>query len=87
MVHYIKIVLIIEHENDSKWKMVEMQSCRSRRDLQLLYKTYLHLSLYEIVMIFQNIMYIGELPHIRWSLEKIWWNATAISYNNPVLIL
>jgi hypothetical protein len=51
--------------------MVEMQSCRSRRDLQLLYKTYLHLSLYEIVMIFQNIMYIGELPHIRWSLEKI----------------
>jgi hypothetical protein len=87
MVHYIKTVLIIEHE-DSKWKMVEMQSCKSRRDLQLLYKTYLHLSLYEIVMIFQNIMYIGELPHIRWSLEKIdWWNATAISYNNGVLIL
>jgi hypothetical protein len=50
--------------------MVEMQSCKSRRDLQLLYKTYLHLSLYEIVMIFQNIMYIGELPHILWSLEK-----------------
>jgi hypothetical protein len=32
--------------------MFELQSCRSRRDLQLLYKAFLHPIFYEIVVIF-----------------------------------
>jgi hypothetical protein len=43
--------------------MFELQSCISRRDIQLSYKVFLHLSLYEKIMIF--------LKYGVWRIEII----------------
>jgi hypothetical protein len=40
-------ISFFEPQDDFKWKMLGLQSCRSRRNLQVPYKVYLHRSSYK----------------------------------------
>jgi hypothetical protein len=71
----MNVIPIILAQRYFKWKIFELQSWRPRRGLQVFIENDLHLSSYEIAMIFLNDV---ELP----SFETTFWTGDFFSKNH-----